>query len=99
MISDRPRRWPRSLVSVLKHLGASFGPNMIIDSLSNVSVDYERTLCHIYKSFSEEQEIRETWVRIQGVKAWRREMFLVALEAALVRQGWIERWAVQVIVK
>lgn len=99
MISERPRRRPRPLISVLKQLSASYGPNMVIDSLSNVSVDYEHALRHVCKSFSGKQKIRETWVKILGIKAWRREMFLVALEAALVRRGWIERWAVQVTVK
>ncbi|KAF8559708.1 hypothetical protein OG21DRAFT_1600347 [Imleria badia] len=97
-ISERSRRRPRSLVSVLKQLSASYGPNMVIDSLSNVSVGYEQALRHVYKSFSVEQKIRETWVKNVGIKAWRREMFLVALEAALVRLGWVERWAVQVTV-
>jgi len=69
---------------------------MVIESLSNVSVDYEHALRRLYKSLSGEQKIREAWVKVLGIKAWRREMFLVALEAALVHRGWIERWAVQV---
>jgi len=96
MISERPRRRPRPLVSILRQLSASHGPNMVIESLSNVSVDYEHALCRLYKSLSGEQKIREAWVKVLGIKAWRREMFLVALEAALVHRGWIERWAVQV---
>ncbi|KAH0830698.1 hypothetical protein J3R83DRAFT_2176 [Lanmaoa asiatica] len=99
IISEHPRRRPRSLVSVIKQLSASYGPNLVVDSLSNVSADYEHALRHVYKSLSGEQKIREMWAKILGIKAWRRDMFLVALEAALVRRGWIERWAVQVTAK
>lgn len=98
-ISERSRRRPRPLVSVLKQLSASYGPNLVVDMLSNVSADYEHTLRHVYKSFSGEQKIREMGVRNLGIQAWRQDVFLVALEAALVRRGWIERWAVQVTAK
>lgn len=99
IIPERSRRWPRSLVSVLKQLSASYGPNLVVDSLSNISADYERALGHMYNSSSKEQKIREMGVKNLGIRAWRRDMFLVALEAALVRRGWIERWAVQVTIK
>lgn len=98
MMSERPRRRPRPLVSVLKQLSASYGTKMVIDSLSNVSVEYEHALRRVYRSFSVGQKTRERRVKILGITAWRREMFLVALEAALVRRGWIERWAVQVTI-
>ena len=97
-MSERPRRRPRPLVSVLKQLSASYGTKMVIDSLSNVSVEYEHALRRVYRSFSVGQKTRERRVKILGITAWRREMFLVALEAALVRRGWIERWAVQVTI-
>lgn len=99
ILSERFPRKPRTLVSVLKQLSASCGPNVVVDSVSNISVDHEHTLRHVYGSFSGEQKIRDTWVEGLGVKEWRRDMFLVALEAALLRLGWIERWAVQVTAK
>lgn len=99
IISERSPRRPRTLVSVLGQLNATYGSNLVVDSVSNVSADYEHTLRHVYGSFSREQKIRDMWVKSLGIKAWRRDMFLVALEAALLRRGWIERWAIQVTAK
>lgn len=99
VISGRSRRRPRSLVSVLEQLSASYGPNLVVDSFSNVSADYEHALRYAYKSSSGEQKIRKMGVKTLGIRAWRRDMFLVALEAALVRRGWVERWVVQVTAK
>lgn len=99
IISESPPRRPRTLISVLKQLSASYNPSVVVDSVSNVSVNYEHALRHAYWSFSREQKVREMWIKSMGIKAWRREMFLVALEAALLRRGWIERWAIQVTAK
>lgn len=99
IISGPSPRRPRTLVSVLEVLSASYGPNLVVDSVSNVSADYEHALRRMYASFSRKQGIREMWVKNVGIKAWHRNMFLVALEAALVHRGWVERWAIQITTK
>ncbi|KAF9227757.1 hypothetical protein BS17DRAFT_403635 [Gyrodon lividus] len=94
-----PRR-PQSLISVLEHLSVSYADsNLVVDSFVNVSAEYERALGRVYNLISGDQKTRMMWVKTSGTKAWRRDLFLVALEAALVRRGWIERWAVEVFVK
>jgi hypothetical protein len=93
-----PRR-PQSLSSVLEHLAVSYDSDLVIDSFVNVSADYEHELGRVYNLISGEQRTRTMWVEAFGIRAWRRDLFLVALEAALVRRGWIERWAIEVSVK
>ncbi|KAF8844825.1 hypothetical protein BDN67DRAFT_962265 [Paxillus ammoniavirescens] len=93
-----PRR-PQSLSSVLEHLAVSHDSDLVIDSFVNVSADYGHELGRVYNSISGEQRTRTMWVEAFGIRAWRRDLFLVALEAALVRRGWIERWAIEVSVK
>ncbi|KIJ69125.1 hypothetical protein HYDPIDRAFT_185014 [Hydnomerulius pinastri MD-312] len=90
-----PRR-PRSLLSVLESLSRS---NAEVDTVTRVSVDYEHALRCVHHLISAEREARGVWVEAFGVRVWRRDMFLLALEAALVQRGWIERWAVEVSAK
>ncbi|KIK81562.1 hypothetical protein PAXRUDRAFT_155829 [Paxillus rubicundulus Ve08.2h10] len=93
-----PRR-PQSLSSVLGHLAVSYDSKLAVDSFVNVSADYGHELERAYNLIAGEQRTRTMWVEAFGIRAWRRDLFLVALEAALIRRGWIERWAIEVSVR
>ncbi|KAH7889593.1 hypothetical protein F5I97DRAFT_555760 [Phlebopus sp. FC_14] len=93
-LSHGPHRCPRSLSSVLELLVAS--GNVTVHSVTNVSADYERALADVYEKISWDPQMRKEWANAFGLKKWRLDRFLIALEAALVRRRWIERWAVHV---
>ncbi|KAF9246392.1 hypothetical protein BU15DRAFT_58455 [Melanogaster broomeanus] len=100
MFSEGLPRRPQSLLTVLERLTFSHDDsNLAVTSVLNVSADYERALTRLYDLISGEQETRNMWVKTRGIRSWRQDLFLMALEVALVRRGWIERWAVEVSVK
>lgn len=95
-ISFGPPRLPRNLPHILGLLTDKSLGDLTVHSVTNLSTLYHQELLKICRRISEDADFRKMLVNTFGVERWRRQKFHLALEAALVHQGLIEKWAVEV---
>jgi len=89
-------RLPRNLTQVLGTLADKGRGSLTVHSATNLSTLYSQELLKMYRRISEDVDFRKMLVDTFGVQRWRHQRFYLAFEAALVRQGLIEKWAIQV---
>jgi len=71
---------------------------LVVKSVEDTSDTYAGVLVERIKQMEDNADFRQRLVDELGVRAWRREMFCLELEAALYKAGLMKRWEVLVSV-
>jgi len=69
---------------------------LILESITNASSAYARSIAAAYDSLSNSRYARDPFIQEFGITAWREYRFFLAWEAALLKTGKLERWVVMV---